>query len=85
MYRGTSIKHERHSPNLTAQNSIQDANRDVLIGAGGMGRGSVKPPIVSKLQGSWPKVSNAARKMVPVLSVTFLSNSSWSNGQNTPQ
>lgn len=43
-----------------------------------------RPPIASYLQGSWSKVSHAARELAKVFSVTFFSNISWSIGQNAP-
>ena len=50
--------------------------------------GSVAPPpIFSNLQESWSKVSQAARGLATVFSVTCFieSNNSWSIGQNAPQ
>ena len=44
------------------------------------------PPIFSNLQESWLKGSHAAREVATVFSVTlFLSNNSWTIGQNAPQ
>ena len=50
---------------------------------GSADEGTSCPPISSNLQESWSKVSHAARELATVFSVTFfLSNNSWSIGQN---
>ena len=41
-------------------------------------------PNIVKIARKFVKVGHAAREMVTVFSVTFFSNSSWSNGQNAP-
>ena len=47
------------------------------------GVGDVTPPIFSNLQESWSKGSHAAGDLATVFSMTFfLSNNSWSIGQN---
>ena len=48
--------------------------------------GGVTPPVFSDLQESWSKGSYTARELATAFSVTFfLSNNTWSIGQNAPQ
>ena len=47
--------------------------------------GASRPPVFSDLQESWSKGSYTARELATAFSVTFfLSNNTWSIGQNAP-